>query len=132
MKYLFVLLLLIICTAVNATAAKPFRDTGKAMHIVADTDSVIRKRSISLGINYGSDIQFFGRTGPVAYPYVSSDAIYNFKSGFFVYGSAVQVFGYTPVIDEIDLGTGYLYRYSKKFSGTISYTRFLFTNDAAD
>jgi hypothetical protein len=132
MKYLFVLPLLIICNAVNATAAKLFRDTGKAVHLVADTDTVIRKKSVSLGINYGSDIQFFGRTGPVAYPYISSDAIYNFKSGFFVYGSAVQVFGYTPVIDEVDLGTGYLYKYSKKFSGTISYTRFLFTKDAAD
>jgi hypothetical protein len=58
-------------------------------------------------------------------------AIYNFKSGFFVYGSPVQVIGYYPLIDEIDLGAGYLFRYSKKFSGSISYTRFLFNDDAA-
>jgi hypothetical protein len=128
MKYLFAIFFLIICNAVNAaTGLHLFNDTN---HVAADTDTVVRKQSISLGVNYGSDIQFFGRTGPVKYPFASGDAIYNFKSGFFVYGSAVQVFGYTPVVDEVDLGAGYLYNYSKKVTGTFSYTRFIFTKDA--
>jgi hypothetical protein len=129
MKYLFAILFFTICNAVNAAATRIclHKDTP---HTVADTDSVIRKQSVSLGVNYGSDVQFFGRTGPVKYPYASSDAIYNFKSGFFVYGSAVQVFGYTPIVDEIDLGTGYLFNYSKVLKGTISYTRFIFTEHA--
>jgi hypothetical protein len=131
MKYFFVSLFFIICNGANAAAARYSLFTNGASHITADTDTVFRKSSISLGANYGSDIQFFGRTGPVTYPYLSTDAIYNFKSGFFVYGSAVQVIGYYPLIDEVDLGTGYLYKYSKTFSGSISYTRFLFTKDAA-
>jgi hypothetical protein len=129
MKYLFAILFITICNAADAAATRLplLMDTSK---IVADTDTVIREQSVSLHVNYGSDIQFFGRTGPVKYPFASGDAIYNFKSGFFVYGSAVQVFGYTPLVDEIDLGTGYLYNYTKKITGTLSYTRFLFTDDA--
>lgn len=131
MKYLYILFLLILaCNAVNAAAAGliPFNRMGA--HIAADSDTSARKASVSLGVNYGSDIQFFGRTGPIKYPYASADAIYNFKSGFFVYGSAVQVFGYMPIVDEIDMGAGYLFRYSNKSTGTLSYTHFFFSNDA--
>jgi hypothetical protein len=132
MKYLFAILFLIICNTVNAAALRLRFPVDTVHHAAADTDTVVRKESLSLLVNYGSDIQFFGRTGPVKYPYMSGDAIYNFKSGVFVYGSAVQVFGYTPVVDEVDLGAGYLYKYSKAFTGTFSYTRFLFAKDAAD
>ena len=125
-KYIVISFFLAICSAANAAACIR-ADTRRS---VADTDSVVRKRSISLGVNYGSDIQFFGRTGPVKYPDLSTDAIYNFKSGFFIYGSAVQVFGYTPVIDEIDAGAGYLFNYSKHATGTFSYTHFFFTDQA--
>ncbi|HVW96486.1 MAG TPA: hypothetical protein VHA56_11015 [Mucilaginibacter sp.] len=131
MRYCFVWILFLTGTAA-ATDLKPLagkRDTGR---LAADTDSVFRKRSISVGVNYGSDVQFFGRTGPVKYPFLSTDAIYNTKTGFFVYGSAVKVLGYEPLVDEVDLGTGYLFKYNKKFSGTISYTRFLFTKAAAE
>lgn len=125
-KYSIILLFIIMGQwAVGASRWKT-----SAVRLTADTDSTVRKQSVSLGIDYGSDIQFFGRTGPVKYPYLSADAIYNFKSGFFVYGSAVQVFGYTPVVDEIDGGAGYLFKYSKHFGGTFSYTHFFFMNDA--
>jgi hypothetical protein len=131
MRYLLLLLFLIICSTLSAAALKlPFAGS-HSTRIVADTDTVFRKRSVSVGANYGSDIQFFGRTGPYTYPFLSADAIYNSKSGFFLYGSAVQVLGYDDIADELDLGAGYLYRYSKKFSGNISYTRFLFNKDAA-
>lgn len=97
----------------------------------ADTDTIFRKRSISVGANYGSDVQFFGRTGPVSYPFVSTDVVYNTKSGWFLYGSAVKVLGYDAPVDEADLGAGYFYRYSKAFSGSISYSRFIFNEHSA-
>jgi hypothetical protein len=131
MKYFFVLLFFIFCNAVTAAALRVSFFPGRASHIIADSDTVFRKRSISVGANYGSDVLFFGRTGPIKYPFVSTDGIYNFKSGFFIYGSVVQVLGYNPLIDEIDLGTGYLYKYSKNFSGSFSYTRFIFNRNAA-
>ena len=130
MKYFCILLFLLANSAVNAIAVKLPFFPGQTIRMISDSDTVFRKRSISIGANFGSDIQFFGRTGPVKYPYLSTDAIYNFKSGFFVYASGVQVFGYNPLVDEVDLGTGYLYKYSKTFSGSFSYTRFIFNQNA--
>jgi hypothetical protein len=131
MRYFFLFIFLIICNIVAGagTGLLPVFDPN--VRFSADTDTIFRKQSVTVGLNYGSDVQFFGRTGPIKYPFLSTDAIYNSKSGFFVYGSAVKVLGYNPLIDEIDLGTGFLLRYSKKFSGTISYTRFIFNKDAA-
>ncbi|MDB4921296.1 hypothetical protein [Mucilaginibacter sp.] len=131
MKYYFVLLLLIIGSAVNAAALRPLYKS-RSSYAIADTDTVFRKQSISVGANYGSDVQFFGRTGPIKYPFISTDFVYNAKSGFFVYGSAVKVLGYDPLVDEFDVGTGFFYKYTKKISGTISYSRFLFAKAAAD
>lgn len=133
MKYIFAFLLIIGSANIsNALSFKYLRFKLNVSPTIADTDSVFRKRSITAGINYGSDFQFFGRTGPITYPFLSTDGIYNFKSGFFVYGSAVKVLGYTPLVDELDLGAGYLFKYSKSVSGTISYSRFIFNKDAAD
>lgn len=132
MKYYFVLLLLIIGTAVNAATLRPLLYKGRATYAVADTDTVFRKQSVSVGVNYGSDVQFFGRTGPIKYPFISTDFVYNAKSGFFVYGSAVKVLGYDPLVDEFDVGTGFFYKYTKNVSGTLSYSRFLFAKAAAD
>jgi hypothetical protein len=132
MKYYFVLLLLIIGTAVDAATLRPLLYKGRATYAVADTDTVFRKQSVSVGVNYGSDVQFFGRTGPIKYPFISTDFVYNAKSGFFVYGSAVKVLGYDPLVDEFDVGTGFFYKYTKNVSGTLSYSRFLFAKAAAD
>ena len=127
----FIFLLNLLCITANARAYNYAPALALPKHLSSDTDTVFRKSSIIVGANYGSDIQFFGRTGPINYPYASTNAIYNFRTGFFVYGSAVRVLGYNPFLDEIDLGTGYLFRISKVFSGSISYTRFLFNKDAA-
>ncbi len=132
MRYYFVLIFLVICTAVNADALRMSLYKGGVTHAIADTDSVLRKQSVSVGVNYGSDVWFYGRTSPIKYPFMSTDVVYNSKPGFFIYGSAMKVLGYNPLIDEIDLGAGYFYKYSKKASGTISYSRFFFNKDAAD
>ena len=129
MKYICALLLLTIHLDVSATPAnRIFID--RPARTIADSDTIIKKRSVSAGISYGSDASFFGRTGPVKYPFLNTDVIYNTKSGWFVYGSAYKVLGSTPTIDEIDLGGGYVYHITPKFSGNISYTRFIFDRNA--
>jgi hypothetical protein len=131
MKYFGVLFLIVTtCNTLHAASLKRLQ-VYREYHAVADTDStIVKKNSASVGVNYGSDALFFGRTGPIKYPFAATDVILNSKSGFFVYGSALKVLGYKPVIDELDLGGGYFYRLSKKFTGTISYTRFIFNKDA--
>jgi hypothetical protein len=130
MRYFGALLFIITCNALHAAALKPRMIAYRDNHAVADTDTIVRKNSVSAGISYGSDALFFGRTGPIKYPFMSTDIIFNTKPGFFVYGSAVKVLGYKPLVDEIDLGGGYYYRLSKKFTGTVSYTRFIFNKEA--
>jgi hypothetical protein len=124
-------LLLFTGVAINSMGAGLTAFNSPLNHVSADTDSVFRKRSVSVGANYGSDVQFFGRTGAITYPFVSTDVVYNTKSGWFLYGSAVKVLGYQAAIDEADLGAGYFYKYSKKFSGSIDYSRFIFNENSA-
>lgn len=129
MKYFRILLFLILSNATNVAFAAGRFVMGTGHSMVADTDTIIRKRSLSVGISYGSDALFFGRTGPIKYPFMSTDVVYNTKAGFFVYGSALRLLGYRTFVDEVDLGGGYLYRPSKKFSGAISYNRFIFNKE---
>ncbi|MDB5135964.1 MAG: hypothetical protein JWP37_2567 [Mucilaginibacter sp.] len=130
MKYICTLFFLTICFNAGAGIYKHRIFMNRLTQMTADTDTLARKRSVSAGISYGSDASFFGRTGPVKYPFLNTDVIYNTKSGIFAYGSAYKVLGSTPTIDETDLGVGYLYNFSKKFSGNISYTRFIFDKNA--
>lgn len=133
MKYLFVLLILVVCSAAQPAQARILSPESVTLHATVDTDTIVtlKKQSLSLGITYSSDVWFFGRTGPLKYPFISTDAVYNTKFGLYVYGSEVSVLGYNPAIDEIDFGAGYLFKYSKKLSGNISYSKFLFNRDAA-
>jgi len=130
MKYFGAVLLIITCNALHAATSKSVAYILRDTIAVADTDTIVRKNSVSAGVSYGSDALFFGRTGPIKYPFMATDVIFNSKSGVFVYGSALKVLGYDPLADEIDVGGGYFYRLSKKFTGTISYTRFIFNRQA--
>ncbi|MFD2874365.1 hypothetical protein ACFS5N_17920 [Mucilaginibacter ximonensis] len=130
MKYLRILILIAVCSP--ASAAELLRHAfifRPAPLTVRDTDTIVRKRSISVGVNYGSDAMFFGRVGPITYPYFSADVVYNFKSGFFAYGSALRLIGYNTSVDEVDLGGGYLYHPTRQFSGAVSYNRFIFNKE---
>lgn len=130
MKYFFAVLFIITSTALWAMPVR-LQLRADTTPKATDTDTVIRKQSATVGVSYGSDIQFFGRTGPITYPFASSYAIYNFKNGIFLYGSGVKVLGYNPFFDEIDLGGGYLYNITKQWTSSVSYIRFLFNKDAA-
>lgn len=129
MKHLRLLLLLLICHTATANTGKRYAIAFADTSVVADTDTIVRKKSISVGVSYGSDAMFFGRTGPVAYPFNTVDVIYNTKNGFFVYGTLLRLTGYRTSIDEIDIGGGYLFRPTKQYSGSISYTRFIFNKE---
>jgi hypothetical protein len=130
MKYICVLFLLTACLNAGAGIHKHRIFMGDLTRIATDTDTVARKRSVSAGVSFGSDASFFGRTGPVKYPFLNTDVIYNSKSGVFVYGSAYKVLGSIPNVDEVDLGAGYFYHLSSNFSGNASYTRFIFDRNA--
>lgn len=129
MKYIRILLFIILYNTANAVAAKRYFIIYPKIEAGRDTDTVVKKQSIIAGVSYGSDASFFGRTGPIKYPFVSTDVIYNAKNGIFVYGSALKLLGYPTLVDEIDVGGGYFHRFSKQYTGTISYNRFIFSKN---
>ena len=130
MKYFYTLFVLTIYLSANAYTYTHHIFIDRFARMNADSDTLVKKRSISAGISYGSDASFFGRTGPVKYPFLNTDIIYNSKSGVFIYGSAYKVLGSIPTVDEIDLGGGYVYHLSPRLSGNVSYTRFIFDRNA--
>ncbi len=122
MKYFITFI--VLTTYLSSTAlADSMRLQGNTAG-VADTGSTVRKQSVSVGLNYGTDESFFGRTSAYRYPFVSGDVIYNSKNGLFVYGSLWKVLGSIPTADEADLGGGFSYKFSKRFRGEASYTHF--------
>ena len=132
MRYIITLLFLITWGWANTFAANTRYAKWSMYKMRLDTDTTKKsnkKQSLSVGVSYGSDASFFGRTNQTKYPFYTADIIYNSKSGFFVYGSVWKVIGSLPTIDETDLGGGYAYRLSPKFKGSISYTKFLFDDN---
>lgn len=131
MKYICSLFLLITYHSATAIAGThhDLADFREMRRMQLDTDTVVRKQSVSVGMSYGSDASFFGRTSLVKFPYFTADAIYNTKSGFFMYGSLWKVSGSVPKVDEFDAGGGYNFRF-KKFSGNVSYTHFFIDDNA--
>jgi hypothetical protein len=130
MRYIIAIALTIFYLNAGATVKKLFGLKAYYVHFKADTDTLVRKQSLSLGITGGSDPSFFGRTSPKRYRYYTADLIYNAKSGFFVYGTIWKVAGSFPKLDEVDAGGGYVYHITKKLGGSASYTHFFFNRDA--
>lgn len=130
MKHFCAFALFIICFNAAMAANSTFAAKYRLGQMEADTDTLVRKQSVSVGITGGSDASFFGRTSPKRYRYYTADMIYNAKSGFFGYGTIWKVSGSYPTLDEIDLGGGYVYHIAKKLSGSVSYTHFFFNRNA--
>lgn len=130
MKHLCAFALSLLCLNAAAAAKGLLVVKPNHEHFKADTDTLVRKQSVSIGITGGSDASFFGRTSPKRYRYYTADVIYNSKSGFFAYGTIWKVAGSFPTLDEVDLGGGYVYHLTKKLSGTASYTHFFFNRGA--
>ncbi len=129
MRYFNILLFVLSMVFTQSKASHRRVLTIPIKQMALDTDTIVRKRSISVGLSYGSDAMFFGRTGPIRYPYFAANAVYNTKQGFFAYGTILRLIGYRTSIDEIDIGGGYFYKPSKKLTGAISYTHFIFNKE---
>ncbi len=127
MKYIYAIILSVIHLPAAIAANKVVIKS--CLKMKADTDSIIHKQSISVGVTGGSDASFFGRTSPKRYRYYTTDVVYNHKSGAFAYGTLWKVSGSYPTVDEVDLGAGYVFHINPKLSGTTSYSHFFFNQN---
>ncbi|MFD2147753.1 hypothetical protein [Mucilaginibacter antarcticus] len=67
MRYLHILLLLILSTMALTSDARHTM-LYKSRHMVLDTDTIIRKQSLSVGVSYGSDAMFLAVPGQLLIP----------------------------------------------------------------
>lgn len=119
---LFILLCLIVPSRAAGALCRPLLRTTDSLTDSIKADN--KKSSLVIGVNYGSNVIFFGRTSPQKYPYTSSDVLYNAKNGFFAYGSVWHILSTAPYINEFDGGVGYRYTLFRKLAGAMSYTHF--------
>ncbi|GAB3925120.1 hypothetical protein [Mucilaginibacter myungsuensis] len=128
MKLTLALILSIIGLDAAAASKWLMAYTHRSLIAAMDTTDTAsnKKQSLSLGITGGTDASYFGRTSPKRYPFYTADAVYNSKSGVFVYGTVWKMAGSYPSLDEIDVGIGYVYRITPKLTGTTSYSHFFF------
>ena len=131
MKYNLTLFILIACLPLAGICNAHNGIIGGDINII-DTSKILspKKQSVSLGMTYGTDASFFGRTSPQRYPYITNDLIYNTKFGLYAYTSAWKVIGSIPAIDEFDTGIGYSLKFNEDIKSSVSYTHFFFSDNA--
>jgi hypothetical protein len=132
MRYLITLIVIVAGSPLSGMAYTGTGTNATGIYVLTDTGKTAspKKQSVSAGINYGTNASFFGRTSPIKYPYLTGDVIYNTKFGLFVYGSAWKVIDSPPAVDEFDFGGGFSYKLNSDIKGTISYTHFMFNDQA--
>lgn len=100
-----------------------------AAPVPADT-AATPKRSFAMGLSYGSNSTYFGRSQAEAFPYTAATLTYTAKNG--LYGS-VQLYNLlnTPtVLDETDLTVGWDHDLGKTLDFSLSYSRFFFPTNS--
>lgn len=107
-----------------------------ALVIFSDSSSSAEKhRKFKMELDYSSDNTFKGRKDTTNIPILAPFFKYTAKSGFFLQASLVNV--PTPkankqkVFDELDAGLGWMFDFSDKWDGIISYTHYFFDSKIA-
>ena len=88
------------------------------------------KRSFAVGLSYGSNSTYFGRSQAEAFPYTAATLTYTAKNG--LYGS-VELYNLlnTPTaLDETDLTVGWDHDLGKTLDVSLSYSRFFFPTNS--
>lgn len=97
-----------------------------------DTDNADANKSsmFTIGTNYGTNTAFYGRTTGYKRPYFSTDLTYSAKSGFWLSTSVFEVQNTAYFVDGTDVSTGWSFDISKKWDGSVSYSRYFFSSDS--
>ncbi|HEY4650238.1 MAG TPA: hypothetical protein VIG72_02440 [Pontibacter sp.] len=100
-------------------------------HAQTAADSVAtRKASWAVSLEAATNSSFYGRNTATRYPYAAATLTYAHTSGFWVSATTYQLFNTDDYIDETDASVGYSFQISKRMTGTLSYSRFFFSENA--
>lgn len=88
--------------------------------------------NVFLGINYGSNYLYYGRTITENKPYYSADIMLLHKSGFWAAAAAYHLFNEVPYVNFYDLSLGWQNNFNTWLDGGITFTRFNFPKAGTD
>jgi hypothetical protein len=99
-------------------------------HAQTSPDTVSRKSAWTIGLETADNSSFYGRNTQTRYPYAAASLTWAHASGFWVSATSYQLFNTEDYIDETDLSVGYSFAISKRMNGNLSYSHFLFSENA--
>jgi hypothetical protein len=91
--------------------------------IPVTTDSTATKASLTLGVTYSNNANYYGQWAQENIPYVAAGATYRFRSGIYLSGLAYKLLNDTGAfVSASNLGAGVIFKISKKLSADLSYS----------
>jgi hypothetical protein len=89
----------------------------------ATTDSTKAKASLTLGVTYSNNANYYGQRAQENIPYVAAGATYRFRSGIYLSGLAYKLLNDTGAfVSASNLGAGVVFKISEKLSADLSYS----------
>jgi hypothetical protein len=85
-----------------------------------------RHGALSASLGYGSNLAFYGRIQPVAYPYLTTELTYTSKVGVWASVVVSNLLPTPTLVDETNLVVGWDGDLTKRMDASISYSRFFF------
>lgn len=121
MKYILILSVVWLC---HATAVQAQADTA---HVPADTTEVNKKVTLTVGLLYANNANYYGQTALTPMPYAAVSATLQFRSGFYLSGVGYRLLNDSGgVVSATSAGAGWGFKMGKKFTGDISYSHTFF------
>ncbi|MGO4288993.1 hypothetical protein [Chitinophaga sp. RAB17] len=121
MKCILILSVVWLC---HATAAQAQTDT---THISADTTAVSRKVTLTMGLLYSNNANYYGQTAIKPMPYAAASATLQFRSGIYFSGVGYRLLNDSgSIVSATSAGVGWGFKMGKKLTGDISYSHTFF------
>ena len=118
------------CWAVGALLASgPLLAQAAPLATPADTTDAPH-RSLAIGLGYGSNSTYFGRSQAVAFPYAAADVTYTTKGGLYGSVAFTNLLNTATALDETDLTLGWDHKLGKATDVALSYSRFFFPTNS--
>ena len=117
-------LFLFIALANSSFAAFQLNDS-----ITKDSTKAEKHRKLKISLDYSSDNTFKGRKDSLNIPILTPFIKYTDKSGFFAQAALYntpQQKKVTKIFDELDAGVGWIFDFSRKWDGAVSYSHYFY------
>ena len=115
-----------------ATQIQAVDSTGTTSSEINDTSFTSKKKSyLMIGLSYINDNVYLGRKDSVRLPYITFNAGYYFKSGFFIDGSINYLASSDSRIDAVNFDAGYSFT-ANKYVGEATISKYFYSSKSTN